>query len=101
MPIPRMHRKRLYELRTRAGLTQEQCADIVGVSRRTWIRYEDGSGLVPHRVATLAKTGFPHPEDPNPLDLEAFLAAPPTPFEPETSPPRSQPLTLARRLIGW
>lgn len=27
-------------LRMRAGMTQDECADELGVSRQTWIRYE-------------------------------------------------------------
>ena len=39
--------------RKRVFLTQEACASMVGVSRRTWIRYESGDVDMP-RTALMA-----------------------------------------------
>lgn len=38
------------EARKTAKLTQEAIADAVGVSRRSWIRYEDGTASMPRPV---------------------------------------------------
>lgn len=38
---------RLKSIRTKKGLTQEQTAKILGVSRRTYIRYENCEALLP------------------------------------------------------
>lgn len=39
-------------LRERAGMTQEACADELGVSRQTWIRYEQDPGRLTIGQAT-------------------------------------------------
>ena len=42
--------EQIREARKNANFTQEAIADAVGVSRRSWIRYEDGSANMPRPV---------------------------------------------------
>jgi DNA-binding XRE family transcriptional regulator len=35
-------------VRTRAEMTQQMCADVMGVSLRTWIRWETGATKMPY-----------------------------------------------------
>ncbi len=51
--------KKLEDLRTRRGLTQVQAAELVGVSPRTWISWEN-SQRTPGRMARrLLQEAFP------------------------------------------
>lgn len=45
--------KRVRELREDADLTQKQIADILGMHKTTYTRYESGEREIPLRVAAL------------------------------------------------
>jgi len=54
---------KLKELRLKKGLTQEKAAELIGVSRRTYITYESNEGKIPSMkleffLQTLEKYGF-------------------------------------------
>lgn len=96
---PRMLRSELVKLRKRAQLTQEEASELSGVSRRMWIRYEDGSARIPHKVADAARAGFPGPEPYSAEEMRGASFIPPLPGSAAATPAPKPPAAPIGRLF--
>lgn len=81
------------------GLTQAQCAELIGINERNWQRYESGDGLMPRPnwYSFCRAVGYPRDQVPVPAPKTADQAKKKRPSRPKNLTPE-QHAELQRRI---